>query len=52
MTSEDYFVKYWNSDLKVEIFNFRNDEELFAWMQNHKEDKFSVYKATCLLDFS
>lgn len=51
-TSEDYFVKYWNLDLKVEILNFHSEEDLFAWIQSHKGDKFSVHKATCLLDFS
>jgi len=50
--NEDYFVKYWPTDGKVEVFSFLGDESLFAWIQEHKGEKFSVHKATILLDFS
>jgi hypothetical protein len=56
MPSEDYFVKYWDSnpavDGNVQLFCFPNDEKLFAWIQAHKGEKFSVHKAAILLDFS
>jgi hypothetical protein len=54
--SEDYFVKYWDSnpaaDGNVQLFCFSNDEKLFEWIQSHKGEKFSVHKAAILLDFS
>lgn len=50
--SEDYFVKHWTKDGDIEILNFMSDEKLFAWIQEHKGEQFSVHKSTILLDFS
>lgn len=53
--SKDYFVKHWTLNQGLDIFqiiNFHDDVKLFAWIQEHKGEKFSVYKATILLDFS
>jgi hypothetical protein len=52
----DYFVVVYDfisqEPLIKEIKRFRTEEKLWEYLQENKDSKISIYKGTCILDWS